>query len=66
MKTVKRALGHLITCKHATHLVSEMQERELGALDRLLLRLHLAWCKACEHFERQLRFLHEAMGKYRE
>ena len=63
---LKRALGHLITCKHATHLVSEREERELGTLDRLLLKLHLAWCKACERFEQQLRLLREAMEKYRE
>ncbi len=66
MKIVDRALGHLITCKQATHLVSRMQEHALGPLDRVLLKLHLAWCRACERFEEQLRFLREAMARYRE
>ena len=64
--SIKRALGHLITCKQATRLVSQMQDRPLGFTDRVLLKLHLGWCKACMQFERQVRFLREAMAKYRE
>lgn len=64
--SIKRALGHLITCKYATHLVSDREERPLGVVDRVLLKLHLAWCIACRRFERQMRFLREAMGKYGE
>jgi hypothetical protein len=63
--SIKRALGHLITCKRATYLVSEREERPLGVVDRVLLRLHLAWCVACVRFERQLRFLRRAVDKYR-
>jgi hypothetical protein len=43
-----------------------MQDRRLGRVDRLLLKLHLAWCKACARFEAQTRFLRRAMQKYRE
>jgi hypothetical protein len=64
--SIKRALGHFITCKTATHLVSEREERPLGLADRVLLKLHLAWCVACVRFERQMRFLREAIGKYGE
>ena len=64
--SVKILLGHLITCKHATRLLSETQEHPLSRGKRLLLRLHLACCDACQRFERQLRFLREAMRKYRE
>ncbi len=64
--SIKRALGHLITCKRATHLVSEREEHPLGVMDRMLLRLHLAWCVACVRFERQIRFLRQAIGKYGE
>ena len=60
-----KALGHLISCKRATRLVSRMQDRQLGQWNRSLLKLHLAWCVACARFERQLRFLREAMDKYR-
>jgi hypothetical protein len=64
--SLKRILGHLINCKRATRLVSRMQERPLGRIDRLLLKLHLAWCVACLRFESQMRFLRHAMQKYRE
>ena len=63
---LKRILGHLINCKHATRLVSRMQEAPLGRVDRLLLKLHLAWCAACLRFEVQTRFLRRAMQKYRD
>ena len=63
---LKRGLGHLINCKQASRLVSRMQERPLGPMDRLLLRLHLAWCVACLRFDTQMRFLRQAMQKYRE
>jgi len=63
---LKRFLGHLINCKQATRLVSKRQDRELGPLDRILLRLHLAWCEACLRFDKQMRFLRKAMRKYRE
>jgi len=53
-------------CKDATRLVSQMQERKLGPFEGLLLRLHLGWCGACQRFEAQIRFLREAMQKYRE
>ena len=64
--SLRRTLGHLITCKHATHLVSAIQERPLGLRDRVLLKLHLGWCVACMRFERQMRFLRRALGRYRE
>ena len=64
--SLRRFLGHLIDCKTATRLVSRRQERPLGPLDRLLLKLHLGWCVACVRFDAQMRFLREAMRKYRE
>jgi hypothetical protein len=43
-----------------------MQERELGVFSRWALRLHLAACEACTRFEQQMRFLREAMHRYRD
>jgi hypothetical protein len=63
---LRRILGHVIDCKTATRLVSQGQDRALGPVDRLVLRLHLAWCVACLRFEGQMRFLREAMHRYRE
>ena len=63
---LKKALGHILSCKDVSHLVSQMQERPLGPFERWTLRLHLAVCDACMRFEVQMRFMREAMRKYRE
>ena len=63
---IRRALGHLIRCKEATRLVSQMQDRNLGPVERFLLKFHLGVCAACKRFETQVRFLRLAMRKYRE
>jgi hypothetical protein len=63
---IHRVFGHVINCRHATRLVSRMQDQPLGRLERALLRLHLACCETCARFEEQVRFLREAMTKYRE
>jgi hypothetical protein len=63
---LKKALGHMLSCKDVSQLVSQMHERRLGPVDRWMLRLHLAACDACNRFEQQMRFMREAMRKYRE
>ena len=63
---LKRALGHILSCKDVSRLVSQMNERGLGPVERWTLRLHLAVCDACMRFEQQMRFMREAMRKYRE
>ena len=54
------------SCKDASHIVSEMQERDLSMLERWKLRWHLAVCDACVRFEKQVRFLRKAMRRYRQ
>jgi len=63
---LKKALGHILSCKDVSHLVSQMQERRLGRFERWALRVHLAVCDACSRFEAQMRFLRAAMRRYRE
>ena len=63
---LKKALGHILSCKDVSHLVSQMQERKLGRFEVWALRLHLAVCDACTRFEAQMRFLRDAMRRYRE
>ena len=63
---LRRILGHLIDCRTATRLVSKRLEGPLGPIDRLTLKLHLAWCVMCARFESQMSFLRQAMQKYRE
>jgi hypothetical protein len=65
MNPLRRALGHLYSCKDATRIVSQAQERPLKTIERWKLALHLAVCEACSRFERQMRFLRDALGRYR-
>jgi len=58
-------IAHSITCKDATHLISRKLDGPLPFGRALLLRLHLMWCLACQRFEKQAKFLHEVMRKYR-
>ncbi len=50
----------MLSCKEATHLMSEGQDRKLGAGEQLQLRLHLAMCSGCRNFRVQMDFLRAA------
>lgn len=50
----------MLTCKEATRLMSEAQDRKLGVAERLQIELHLAICNGCRNFRRQLDFLRAA------
>ena len=63
---IRKALGHIISCKDASRLVSRREEATLSGWQRLVLRLHLAVCDACSRFERQVAFLRTAMQRYRQ
>jgi hypothetical protein len=63
---IRNALGHIISCRDASRLVSKREDAALSAWQRLLLGLHLSVCAACTRFERQVRFLRSAMQKYRQ
>jgi len=53
----------MITCKQASHLVSESYERKLSWRERIALRLHLWLCNNCRRFEKQILFLQYAIRK---
>jgi hypothetical protein len=55
----------MLNCHDATRMISESQERRLGHMERVSLRLHLALCAACRRFERQLPLLRQAMRSFR-
>ena len=56
----------MLSCHDATRMLSEAQERRLGVLERVSLRLHLAICAACRRFDRQLLLLRHAMRAFRD
>lgn len=66
MSLVRRILGHLVTCKETSRLLSQAQDAPLPRFTRLRLSWHIAVCRACAGFERQLRTLGAAMRRYRE
>jgi len=65
MKSINYLLGHWLSCKEATRVVSQAQDRSLSAFGRWKLRMHLAVCEKCTRFERQIRFMREALRRYR-
>ena len=60
---IRKALGHMISCREVSRLVSRMQDGELASWAHFRLRMHLLVCDACARFERQVRFLRLAMRK---
>jgi hypothetical protein len=65
MKSINHLLGHWLSCKEASRVVSQAQERSLTAFGLWKLRMHLAVCDQCTRFERQIQFMREALRKYR-
>ena len=47
----------MLTCKEATRLVSEAQDRRLGVAERITLGFHILICHWCRDYARQIRFL---------
>jgi len=44
----------MLTCREASRLISESQDRKLRLHERLGLRMHLWMCINCRRFERQI------------
>lgn len=54
----------MLNCKEVTRLLSEAQERKLSFYERVQLEMHLAMCKGCTNFRKQLDFLRMASRRY--
>lgn len=52
-----------LSCKEASRLMSQGQDRDLNVGERLALRAHLAICAACRNFDDQLAFLRRAVKR---
>lgn len=53
------------TCKEVAVLLIAREDRELSWGERLSLQLHMAICKACPKFERQILTMRNAMKQWR-
>ena len=51
------------TCRDVTRLVLESQDRPLGALEALSLRLHWLACGGCRRFRSQQQLMRQAMDR---
>ena len=55
-----------LSCKEATRLMSQAQDRELSLGERASLQLHLTICRGCRAFNAQLAFLRRAVSRLRD
>lgn len=54
----------MLSCKEVTYLLSDEQDRKLTLTERINLEMHLAMCKGCSNYRKQMEFLREACRKY--
>lgn len=55
----------MLSCKDASRLLSQGEDRRLSGFERIKLNLHLRVCAACTRFSRQLAFMRQALQRYR-
>jgi hypothetical protein len=53
----------MLSCKEATRLLSQRQDRALSLGERLRLGLHLAICDGCRAVSRQVDFMRRALQR---
>jgi hypothetical protein len=53
-----------LNCQDVSVLLSQAEDRRIGLLERLRLRAHLKVCAGCMNFQRQLKFLREAIRQH--
>jgi predicted anti-sigma-YlaC factor YlaD len=54
----------MLTCKEVSVLLSQAEDRRLGAMERLTLEAHLKLCEGCRQFHEQLGFLRRAIRRH--
>ena len=54
----------MLSCKQASELMSQEQDRRLSLTERLALRLHVLICDACANYRRQMTVLRDACRRF--
>jgi hypothetical protein len=54
-----------ITCREATQITLQAQDRPLKRLEWLFLRLHQRMCRNCRRFARQMVLMRQASARWR-
>jgi hypothetical protein len=65
MNPLLRKVPLMRTCKEVTAMVVAREDRRLSAREKLALRMHMAMCRACPPFERQMLTMRNAMKQWR-
>jgi hypothetical protein len=52
-------------CREVTRLVLERENRRLGLVERIAVRLHLSVCRMCTRFTGQVRLMNRAMARWK-
>jgi hypothetical protein len=52
-------------CRQVTALILAEQDRPLGLIERLAVRLHMLICNTCPTFHRQAALMREALPRWR-
>lgn len=53
----------MLTCKHATKLMSKSQEHPLALKEKISLRFHILMCSGCNNYNKQMSFIRKACGQ---
>lgn len=54
----------MLSCKQATELMSQEQDRALSVAERIGLRLHVWICAGCHNYRRQMHVLRAACRRF--
>ena len=54
----------MLSCKQATELMSQEQDRPLSLTERFGLRLHVWICAGCANYRRQMNVLRSACRRF--
>jgi len=54
-----------LTCKDTVRLVLEGEDRTLPLGERVLIRVHLGYCRGCTRFSKQVHLMRGAMNGWR-
>ncbi|MDZ4255014.1 MAG: zf-HC2 domain-containing protein [Sulfuritalea sp.] len=54
----------MLSCRQATELMSQEQDRSLSLAERVGLRLHVWICTACSNYRRQMDVLRAACRRF--
>ncbi len=52
-------------CREVTRLILERENRRLGVVERIAVRLHLGICRMCTRFTGQVKLMNRAMDRWK-